>query len=224
MAIPKKRRWLMLLGIVGGILGATFILYRVFVYEPFRIPSNSMVPNLMVGDYIMVYKWPYGRYGSFGNDFNIESLKSSKPKRGEVFVFDFPLDPKLSYVARVIGLSGDRIHFDGNDLIVNGVPVKKKQLAAFSFSRPGKDIDSGYIHQETNEGVSYKVFLDRGGPARPATGEVVVPIGHYFMMGDNRDNAYDSRYWGFVPEANIIGKAALVLYSANKSHIGPITP
>jgi signal peptidase I len=224
MTTQKRRNWAAFVGVAVALLGVAFILLRVFAFEPFRIPSASMAPTLQIGDYILAYKWPYGRYGSYGADVEIEWLKSGKPKRGEVFVFKYPRNRNINYVKRVIGLPGDRIRFDGHALIVNGIAADRKRLSAFSYGANGAQRVAGHIYQETVQGVSYRIFLEDDTPDDLASGAVVVPPNQYFMMGDNRDNASDSRYWGFVPAANIVGKAVEVFMSPDTSRIGPITP
>ena len=225
MVVSKKSKWGMGLALTGAALGLAFILTRIFVYEPFRIPSGSMMPTFKIGDFILVYKWPYGRYGSFGRSVEIASFKTAKPKRGEVFVFDFPPNPKISYVKRVIGLPGDRIRFEGNDLSVNGVPVVRDQKNGFSYKAHDLSTVTGHVYQEKMDGVSYKIFLFDGlPPDYLKSGEQIVPAGHYFVMGDNRDSANDSRYWGFVPEANLIGKVVRIIMSTDQESIGSVKP
>ena len=225
MAARKESKWGIGLGIAGAALFVAFVLTRIFVYEPFRIPSGSMMPTFKVGDFILVYKWPYGRYGSFGKDIEIDALKSAKPKRGEIFVFDFPLNPEISYMKRVVGLPGDHIRFDGHDLSVNGLPAVRDQLNVYNYSKQNLSTIMGHEYQEKIDVASYKILLFDGvAPDYLKSGEVVVPPGHYFMMGDNRDDAYDSRYWGFVPEANLIGKVVRIFMSADQERIGPVQP
>ena len=196
-------------------------LLRSFLFEPFKIPSGSMIPTLLVGDLILVNKFHYGVRLPV---INKKIIDNHDPKRGDVMVFRYPVDPRQDYIKRVVGIPGDEVVFQNQALTINGKPVPLKSLGDFydedslryepQFSEAlgegehkllvnpkrqayyGPDPKSFPMHENcryTAEGVSCKV-----------------PAGHYFMMGDNRDNSMDSRYWGFVPEANIVGRAFFV--------------
>jgi signal peptidase I len=198
---------------------AVFVL-RSFLYEPFKIPSGSMIPTLHVGDLILVNKFHYGVRLPV---FNTKLVENNEPERGDVMVFRYPPQPSLDYIKRVIGVPGDEVAYLNKQLTVNGQPVPRTALPAF--------FDSGsmrYSQQftETLGDRRYNTLNDEDRPAfipgatefpdrdncRYSVEGVVckVPPGHYFMMGDNRDNSLDSRYWGFVPEANIVGKAFFI--------------
>ena len=198
---------------------AVFVL-RSFLFEPFKIPSGSMIPTLHVGDLILVNKFHYGVRLPV---FNTKLVDNHTPQRGDVMVFRYPPQPSLDYIKRVIGVPGDEVAYLNKQVTVNGQPVPRAAQPAF--------FDSGsmrYSQQftETLDGRTYNTLNDEDRPAFiPAATEfpdrencrysvegVVckVPAGHYFMMGDNRDNSLDSRYWGFVPEANIVGKAFFI--------------
>ncbi|WP_101049839.1 signal peptidase I [Macromonas nakdongensis] len=193
---------------------------RSFLFEPFKIPSGSMIPTLRIGDLILVNKFHYGVRLPV---VHTKILANHEPQRGDVMVFRYPPQPSLDYIKRVVGVPGDEVAYLNKQLTVNGQPVAKAPESDF--------YDAGvmrYAQQfgETLGGKHYKTLNDGDRPAFiPGVGEfpfkdqcrysvegVVckVPAGHYFMMGDNRDNSLDSRYWGFVPEANIVGKAFFV--------------
>jgi signal peptidase I len=189
------------------------LVLRSFLAEPFRIPSTSMMPTLLVGDFILVNKFAYGLRLPVANTKLIEV---GAPERGDVVVFRYPgfgaNDPTegTDYIKRVVGLPGDRISFRGQTLQVNDRPVAKVPVGAY--------VGSGHGREMTGSGV-FEVDLDtrrhrilEAGPYGKAGTEGVweVPAGHYFVMGDNRDYSADSRVWGFVPEGNLVGKAFLI--------------
>jgi len=198
---------------------AVFVL-RSFLYEPFKIPSGSMIPTLRVGDLILVNKFHYGVRLPV---FNTKILDNKDPQRGDVIVFRYPPKPSLDYIKRVVGVPGDEVAYLNKQLSINGQPVPRVALPDF-FDKDSMRYTKQW--QETMGGKHYNTLNDEGRPAfvegvtgfpyadncRYSVEGVVckVPPGHYFMMGDNRDNSLDSRYWGFVPEANIVGKAFLV--------------
>ncbi len=198
---------------------AVFVL-RSFLFEPFKIPSGSMIPTLLVGDLILVNKFHYGLRLPV---LNTRLTEGNKPERGDVMVFRYPPKPSLDYIKRVVGVPGDEVAYLNKSLTINGKPVPKAALPDFF----DEDV-MRYFKQfeETVEGRRYRLLNDDGRPAfvpgaedfqfkqncRYSIEGVVckVPEGHYFMMGDNRDNSLDSRFWGFVPEQNIVGKAFFV--------------
>jgi signal peptidase I len=195
-------------------------LLRSFLFEPFKIPSGSMIPTLLVNDLILVNKFHYGVRLPV---INRKILDNHSPERGDVMVFRYPPKPSLDYIKRVVGIPGDEVAYLNKKLTINGKPLPKVALPDFF------DVDSmRYAKQfeETNGERKYRLLNDDDRPSfiagadnfpyrdncRYSTEGVVckVPEGHYFMMGDNRDNSLDSRYWGFVPEQNIVGKAFFV--------------
>jgi signal peptidase I len=198
---------------------AVFVL-RSFLFEPLKIPSGSMIPTLRVGDLILVNKFHYGVRLPV---FNTKLVANNEPKRGDVMVFRYPPQPSLDYIKRVIGVPGDEVAYLNKQLTVNGQPVPRAAQPEFFDSETMR-----YARQfrETLGARSYNTLNDDDRPAFiPGATEFPfsngcrytvegvtckVPAGHYFMMGDNRDNSLDSRYWGFVPEANIVGKAFFV--------------
>ena len=195
-------------------------LLRSFLFEPFKIPSGSMIPTLLVGDLILVNKFHYGVRLPV---INTKILDNHTPQRGDVMVFHYPPKPSLDYIKRVVGVPGDEVAYLNKKLTVNGKPLPKVALADF-FDEDALRYAKQF--QETSGGKAYRLLNDEDRPAfiagaddfpyrqncRYSSEGVVckVPEGQYFMMGDNRDNSLDSRYWGFVPEKNIVGKAFFV--------------
>ncbi|MDW5375740.1 signal peptidase I [Halomonas sp. HP20-15] len=177
------------------------LLLRSFLIEPFQIPSGSMRPTLEIGDFILVNKFTYGLRLPVANT---EVVDLGEPQRGDVMVFRFPQDPSVNFIKRVVGLPGDRIRYEGKQLYVNGEPVPKELIDENPERAPGEVEFREWLGE--HEHSLYNNPRDPG----PQMREVTVPPGHYFMMGDNRDHSNDSRYWGFVPEANIVGKAFAV--------------
>ncbi len=193
------------------------LLLRSFLVEPFRIPSGSMIPTLMVGDFILVNKYAYGLRDPV---FNHEFLKVSRPERGDVVVFRFPLDPKVDYIKRIIGLPGDVIRYRNKQLSINGAPMPLEADGVYTASG-GSMPGVVYRFRERLEGMQqeHHVIVN---PARVAEDfEFEVPAGHYFAMGDNRDGSYDSRGWGPVPEQNLVGKGFFIWMSWNAERFQP---
>ena len=198
-------------------------LLRSFLVEPFKIPSGSMVPTLLVGDFILVNKFAYGIRLPIVNK---KIIAIGEPKRGEVMVFRYPEDPSLDYIKRVVGLPGDRISYVDKKLSINGVELPRKAVADY-LNRERIHYSRQYV--ETLDGVQHSILLEEDASAavpfvRPfpfrdnctynSSGVTcTVPPGHYFMMGDNRDNSADSRVWGFVPDENIVGKAFFIWFN-----------
>lgn len=180
------------------------LLLRSFIAEPFRIPSGSMMPTLLVGDFILVNKFSYGvRLPVIHNKiFDLDG-----PERGDVAVFRWPRDPRLDYIKRVVGLPGDRIRYVDKELFINGQLINKALDGQYHGAGRYKQ-RSEFEFTEDLLGVKHQILLNRD--RRNLDGEYVVPDGHYFVMGDNRDNSNDSRFWGFVPEENLVGRAILI--------------
>jgi signal peptidase I len=195
-------------------------LLRSFLFEPFKIPSGSMIPTLLVGDLILVNKFTYGVRLPV---INTKITEGNKPQRGDVMVFRYPPKPSLDYIKRVVGVPGDTVAYLNKRLTINGKPVETNTLPDFF------DEDASQYFKQFEETLGEKPHRLLNDARRPAfvagvekfegmencnyTVEGVtckVPEGHYFMMGDNRDNSLDSRYWGFVPDKNIVGKAFFV--------------
>lgn len=174
------------------------LILRSFLVEPFTIPSASMVPTLKIGDYILVNKFAYGlRLPVIGT----KVVALDDPKRGDIMVFKFPENPKVNYIKRVIGLPGDRIRYENKMLLINGQVVPHELVAKLPPSAPRT-----FVYEEDLDGVRHQIqhMLER--PSLRAK-DWTVPEGHYFVMGDNRDNSNDSRGWGTVPDKNVVGKA-----------------
>ncbi len=201
-------------------------LLRSFLVEPFKIPSSSMVPTLLVGDFILVNKFTYGIRLPVANK---KLIALNNPGRGDVMVFRFPDDPSLDYIKRVVGVPGDRVEYRNKRLTINGTPVPTRQTDDY-LSRERMQFSRRYV--ETLNGVEHEILLDEDAPASmmparsfPFSGNCnynssglacTVPAGHYFVMGDNRDNSSDSRVWGFVPDENIVGRAFFIWLNLNE--------
>src|SRR5215467_5015227 len=193
------------------------LVIRTLLFQPFSIPSGSMKGTLLVGDYLFVSQFSYGysRYSlPLGLPLFSGRIFGTEPKRGDVVVFALPRDPSTDYVKRVIGLPGDRIQVIGGLLHINGVAVKRERVSNFIDDEDGSAVRRW--HETLPNGVSYEVLDLQDDSFLDDTQEYVVPPGHYFMMGDNRDNSLDSRVpseVGYVPFENIIGKAQIVFLS-----------
>ncbi len=187
------------------------VLLRGFVAEPFRIPSGSMMPTLLVGDFILVNKFAYGLRLPVTKD---KVVDIADPQRGDVVVFRYPQDPSVDYIKRLVGLPGDTIRYNNKVLEVNGKPVGLVDVGAYQPVGSGFRAEGSVEKKENLGSVEHAILVKptgRGCPL-PANG-IQVPEGHYFMMGDNRDDSNDSRCWGFVPEANLVGKAFMIWLS-----------
>ena len=207
--------------LVYAIVIALFI--RTFFYEPFNIPSASMVPTLLIGDYLFVAKFSYG-YSRYSLQFGLPLIPGriffSPPKRGDVVVFRPPGDPDTDFIKRVIGLPGDRIQMKNGILTINDKPVTREPTEDCEI--PAEDA-GGAVFQRYWEtlpgGVRHCVYELSDSGALDNTGVFVVPPDHYFMMGDNRDNSADSRDpgsgVGYVPAANLVGRAEFTFFSTN---------
>ena len=183
-------------------------LLRSFVVEPFRIPSGSMLPNLHIGDFILVNKFSYGIRLPVVNK---KILDISSPERGDVMVFRFPHDPTINFIKRVVGLPGDKIEYKDKRVHINGEPVPLDPQGDYDFQKVSQNKYAGQRFMETFGSNSHEIIVDP--KKRTTKTSYSVPEGHYFVMGDNRDHSNDSRYWGFVPERNIIGRAFFIWFS-----------
>jgi len=186
-------------------------LLRGFLVEPFRIPSGSMIPSLYIGDFILVNKFAYGVRMPV---FNKVLFDVDKPQRGDVVVFRYPREPSVDYIKRVVGVPGDHIAYYGKVLYVNGKELGRKRIG--EYSGPGENNPS-MEYEEDLQGVKHNILLISQRPGLDA--EYIVPPKSYFMMGDNRDNSNDSRYWGVVAEEYLVGKAFMVWMHFNNGKI-----
>ena len=182
---------------------------RSFVVAPFKIPSSSMVPTLDVGDYIFVLRYPYGLRIPFTNI----QLMPSPPKRGDVVVFNYPKDRSIDFIKRVIGLPGDVIDYKNNELYINGKKMPLTQHGTRSYFMGDGSVDVSGLFRENLMGVKHDVLRK---DFSIKDGEWKVPPGEYFMLGDNRNNSRDSRFWGFVPQSYLVGRAAIIWWSWDK--------
>jgi signal peptidase I len=201
------------------VIAIVFVL-RSFLVEPFQIPSGSMMPTLLVGDFILVNKFDYGIRLQV---INKKIIDIGSPQRGDVVVFRYPMDTSVDYIKRVVGLPGDTVAYQNKRLTINGQEMPMKRLGNYL------DQEKFYYlpeYEETLGDVHHRVLIEDEAPAFVQQVEAfpnrdkchynsdgfvcVVPPGHYFMMGDNRDNSRDSRYWGFVPDENLVGKAFFI--------------
>jgi len=181
------------------------LLLRSFVAEPFRIPSGSMMPTLLVGDFILVNKFAYGLRLPV---LNKKVLELGEPQRGDVVVFRYPDDPKVDYIKRVVGLPGDKVVYRGKILYINGVAMPQSDLGSYVGVGSGVSSSGSALREEDLQGIKHQILVR--GNSGGVEGELVIPPDHYFMMGDNRDNSKDSRYFGPVSEDNLVGKAFVI--------------
>ncbi|MBE9516610.1 MAG: signal peptidase I [Proteobacteria bacterium] len=182
---------------------------RSFLVEPFRIPSGSMLPNLLVGDFILVNKFTYGVRLPVVNK---KIISINEPARGDVLVFRYPRQPSVNYIKRVVGLPGDRISYHNKKLTINGQPVDYKDDGSFVLKNgDGGERKFGQRMETFGDNV-HRIIIEDNEYFTNAR-DFEVPEGQYFVMGDNRDNSNDSRYWGTVPEENLVGRAFLVWFS-----------
>jgi signal peptidase I len=199
--------------LLGTVVIAVFVI--TFIVQAFQIPSPSMENTLLVGDYLLVNKLCYG--GGSPGDF---LLPYRRVQRGDVVVFHYPVNPAQHFVKRVIGVPGDRVRMQNKQVYVNGVALREPYARffrpmndTFRDNFPRLDVSAG----ETPEWwVQLRKLVDDG--------ELIVPQGNYFVMGDNRDDSYDSRYWGFVPQENIIGRPLLIYWSVREPGEGELSP
>ena len=200
------------------------LLVRVFLFQPFNIPSGSMIPTLLIGDYLFVSKYSYGysRYSfPFSPDLFSGRVWAAEPQRGDVVVFKLPRDNETDYIKRVIGLPGDEIQMVHGVLHINGKPVPKVRIDDYVVTEPtGRERRMPRFMETLPNGVSYPV-LDLVQDGFGDNTEVYkAPEDHFFMMGDNRDNSTDSRFLsevGFVPFENLVGKAQVIFFSLDEN-------
>ncbi len=181
------------------------LILRSFIVEPFRIPSASMMPTLLIGDFILVNKYDYGIKLPV---INTKIIKNGKQKRGDIIVFRYPEDPTIPFIKRVVGVPGDRLSYYNKTLYINGIEMKQSINGSYIGQGAGKSMDGKSWRQEMLGDVKHEILVN---PYQPSsTVEVIVPEGKYYVFGDNRDNSKDSRFWGFVPDENLIGRAFMI--------------
>lgn len=181
------------------------LVIRSFIAEPFRIPSGSMMPTLLVGDFILVNKFSYGLRLPV---LNTKVLDLGSPKTGDVVVFKYPEDPRVDYIKRVVGVPGDRVEYRNKVLYINGKEIPQQLHGVYMGEGGGAGMTGASKRLETLGGVTHEILVasDRNNDDF----EYIVAEGEYFVMGDNRDNSRDSRYWGTVPDHNLVGKAFMI--------------
>ncbi|MBC3805775.1 signal peptidase I [Undibacterium seohonense] len=221
-SLLRQPAWVEYSGSFFPVIALVFVL-RSFLFEPFKIPSGSMLPTLYVGDFILVNKFTYGIRLPI---IDKKIVAINDPQRGDVMVFKFPKDPTQNYIKRIVGIPGDTVVYKNKQLTVNGVASEYESQA--DFLHEGSQLSYSKQFNEKSNNLAHKVLNDDDRqPGIYMFGEAdfpyanqcqynaegvtcKVPVGHYFMMGDNRDNSQDSRYWGFVPDQNIVGKAFFI--------------
>lgn len=207
---------------------AFVLIMRSFIYEPFRIPSGSMMPTLVEGDFILVEKF---RYGLRDPVWRKELIETGRPQRGDIAVFKYPLQPDIDYIKRVVGLPGDRVIYREKMLYVHPAECVQPCTEPETMVAEHVELSQGEFFkdrtpltriEETLDGSTYEILIDQTSPSltgnyvrQPGTrsDEWIVPEGHYFMVGDNRDNSIDSRFWGFVHEDLLVGRATFIWMS-----------
>jgi len=172
--------------------------FRAFVFEPFRFPSGSMLPTINSGEILIVKKWGYGNYGTYGINLFHTSV-SQKLERGDILVFEYPKDRNVVYAKRLIGLPGDTVEYKNKVVYLNDIKLETQLIS---------EDDESIRLSETLDGVEHHILLTKN--RRAVNTKVIVPENSYFVSGDNRDNSNDSRYWGFVPQDAIVGKVVYI--------------
>jgi signal peptidase I len=223
-ALLRQPWWLEWTAGLFGVIAVVFLL-RSFVAEPFRVPSGSMLPTIVEGDLILVNKFIYGTRLPVANT---KLWDNKTPQRGEIMVFHLPKEPNIDYIKRVIGLPGDTISYQNKRLSINGQLLSKQSQPEYleeqsmryakQFEEKTGEVTHKILnYEQASSGMREdESFANKDNCTYGTEGVTCkVPAGHYFMMGDNRDNSMDSRYWGFVPEANIVGKAFFVWFNLN---------
>jgi signal peptidase I len=203
-------------------------LLRSFLVEPFKIPSGSMLPTLLIGDFILVNKFEYGIRLPI---INQKIVELGAPRHGDVMVFRFPNDPSLDYIKRVVGLPGDLVEYTDKRLTINGRPVAQERAGDYHYVASGLNFINGETRREQLGEHNHIAMVQKEMPpviVHQVEGDFPyrdnctynergfrckVPAGHYFMLGDNRDASNDSRYWGFVPDRNIVGRAFMIWFN-----------
>jgi signal peptidase I len=219
---PKQESWLDTIVTVVVAVGIALVL-RSFAYQPFNIPSSSMVPTLLIGDFLFVSKFSYG-YSRYSFPFGVKlwggRVMAREPKRGDVIVFKLPRDNETDYIKRLIGLPGDRVQMREGRLYINDQLVERRQIEDYVETGPGGRRDRFAQYEETLPGgVRHRILERSDSLPMDDTSVFEVPPGQYFLLGDNRDMSLDSRFSaaeggvGFVPYINLVGRADLIFFS-----------
>jgi signal peptidase I len=191
-------------------------LLRSFLFEPFRIPSGSLEPTLLMGDFILVNKFDYGVRLPVLHKVIKEG---SEPQRGDIIVFRWPPNPSYDFIKRVIGIPGDKISYINKELYVNGNKIPQNLLSKVTYYDDGGEPVQALENMEDLLGIKHHIYIDPAKNSRDYK-DIVVPAGMYFVMGDNRDDSADSRFWGFVSNKDIVGKAVLIWMSWDSMNTG----
>ena len=186
------------------------LVLRSFVGEPYEIPSGSMKPTLLVGDYIIVNKFKYGLKLPV---IDTSLIDLDTPQRGDVFVFRYPVDNETNYIKRVVGVPGDRVRYINKQLYINGIETKQQPIGTAKAECPGFFRANADIRHEMLGEVEYDIYVCN--LSKEGEMSFTVPEGHFLAFGDNRDNSNDSRYWGYVPKENLVGKAVMIWFSSD---------
>ncbi len=195
------------------------LVVRSFVVEPFRIPSGSMMPTLLVGDFILVNKYAYGLRLPV---LHTKIIENGTPQRGDVAVFRYPENPKIDFIKRIVGVPGDRVAYRNKILYINGKAVPLQYQDSYVGIGSGSVMTGARrLHEEIN-GKGHDILVMPGRNVFGGDFDYVVPEGHFFAMGDNRDNSRDSRAWGFLPEENLVGKAFMIWMNVDWQQDGVI--
>ena len=179
------------------------LILRSFIVEPFRIPSASMMPTLLRGDFILVNKYDYGIRLPV---LNTKVFGDGRPQRGDVVVFRYPEDPAIPFIKRVVGVPGDHLQYRDKNLVINGANIELDLKGIYHSDGVGRRENGSYLMEEQLDDQVHEVLIN---PRQLSSADIdrVIPDGHYFVLGDNRDNSRDSRYWGLVPDENLVGRA-----------------
>ena len=181
------------------------LILRSFIFEPFKIPSGSMMPTLLIGDFILVNKFDYGIRLPV---LNTKVLENKTPDRGDIVVFRYPEDPSIPFIKRIVGLPGEKISYHNKTLYINDISITQVLNGRYNAHGSGQMMDGASLRVENLDDIAHEILISSNRPSQEL--EVNVPEGHYFVLGDNRDNSKDSRFWGFVPDENLVGRAFMI--------------
>ncbi|MGH8274979.1 MAG: signal peptidase I [Gammaproteobacteria bacterium] len=225
-AAPKNTGWRWFADTCRGFfpLILAVLVIRSFVVEPFHIPSGSLTPTILIGDFVVTEKYAYGLRLPV---LHSKILGIGEPRRGDIFVFRWPVNPSIDFIKRVVGVPGDRIRYTcDNQLYINGKKVRREYVGKYpghgnDRKFVGAQVWREYLPRKNGTIVKHKILIMPNQPSRCGR-TWVVPPGEYFAMGDNRDDSEDSRYWGFVPEKNLVGQARVVFFNFQGWHHWPL--